>query len=75
MDARAELEPYAASREVVTDRAGIGYRSGETVELWHHPRVTAPYRRERLIEAGAGPVRAGESFVCVDVIGRDAELH
>ncbi len=74
MDTGSKLELYAPLCEFVANRPRIRHRPRETVELWHHQRVAAPYRRERLIQTGTGPVGPGEALVGIDAIGPDAEL-
>ena len=62
VDGRPQLEPPAARGEVVADGAGVGYRPREPIQLGHDERAAAADGRERLIQAGALPVRAGEAY-------------
>jgi hypothetical protein len=55
--------------------ARVWHGAGEAVELGHHQGVAAADRRQRLIEAGACPVRPGEALVGVDALGGHPKLE
>lgn len=69
----AEIELNLALGELVSDRAGVGQRPREAVELGHDERVAGAAGRERLVQAGAFAVGAGEAVVDVDAFGGQAE--
>jgi hypothetical protein len=59
--------------EGVADLAGVGDRAGEPVELGDDEGVAGAYGGEGLVETGPVPAGAGEPFVEVDPLVRDAE--
>ena len=52
----------------------VGDRPRQTVELGHHERVPGANGGEGLVEAGPGPVGAGQPVIGVNPVGGDAEL-
>src|SRR6476620_11148464 len=74
IDARPERELDAAHHERVSDGASIRDRARQAIEFGHDERVAGAHGRKRLVETGAGAVRAGEPAIHVDALGRDAEL-
>jgi hypothetical protein len=69
----AERELHLAGGELVDDRARVGERAREPVELGDHQRVTRAARCERLPQSRAIAVGAGEAVVDVNALGLDAE--
>jgi len=64
----------AARDKGVGDKAGIGNRPRQPVELGNDERVACADRGERLVETGPRTVRAGQAVVGVDPVGGNAEL-
>jgi hypothetical protein len=56
VDHRAQLRPDASRDEGVADRAGVGHRAGEPVELGRHEGVAGADRGEGLVQAGPDAV-------------------
>jgi len=75
VDGRAELQAGAALLELLGDRARIGDRAGEAVELGDHEREPFVDGRERLLQPGSLAVAAGQALVEVDAVAVDAELE
>jgi hypothetical protein len=61
----AEVETDLALGELVGDRARVGQRAREAVEF-------GAAGRQRLVQAGAFAVGAGQAVVDVDAFGSDA---
>ncbi len=73
MHGTAEVELDLALCELVGDRAGVGQRAREPVELGDDERVARAACGEGLVQAGALAVGAGEAVVDVDALGLHAE--
>jgi len=73
MHGAAEVELDLALCELVGDRAGVGQRARQAVELGDDERVARVACRERLVQAGALAVGAGEAAVDVGARGLRAE--
>lgn len=74
VDLAAKGRLDATGREPVADVACVGDRPGEPVEFRHHEGVAFAEGSERLVEAGARPVGAGEPVVEVNPVPSDAEF-
>jgi hypothetical protein len=68
-----EVELDVPAGELVGDRAGIGQRAGEPVELGDDELVAGATRRQGFAEARAGTGRAAQPVVDVDALGLDPE--
>jgi hypothetical protein len=69
----AEVQLDRALGELVGDRARVGERAGEPVELCHDERVPGAACGERLVQSGAFAVGACQAVVDVDALRGDAE--
>ena len=74
INARPQREPDAARNESVGDEPGVRDRARQSVELGHNERVTRADGGKSLVEAGPGPVRAGQPVIGVDPVGSNTEL-
>ena len=74
MDIAAQSEFHALGLQLIGNVPGIGNRSRQAVQLWHHQGVALTHCGHGLIQAGSGAVGAGETLVHVDAIRCDAKL-
>jgi hypothetical protein len=70
---RAERELHLPGGELVGDRARVGQRPRQPIELGHHERVAGAARRQRLSETGPVAMRPGQAMIDVDALLLDAE--
>ena len=51
---------------IICNGARIGYRPGESVQVWHSQRVALANSGKRLIESWPGPFRFGRSMINIE---------
>jgi len=74
VDTGTQRQPDAARDKSVGDKSRIRDRARQPVELGDDERVAGADGGEGLVEAGPGPVRAGQPVIDVDPLGGDTEL-
>lgn len=74
VDARSQRQLDPPCDQRVGDAARIRDGPGQTIELGHDEGIAAAHGGERLVETGAGPVRAGQTVIGVDPLRDDAEF-
>ena len=70
----ADREPHAAGGQRVADRARVGDRAREPVELGHHERVALAHGGQGLLQAGTAAIAAGHAVIEIHPVVADPEL-
>lgn len=74
MDTGPDLQPHAADRELISNRARVKNGACKAVEFRDNQRIPVTYCGEGLVKPWPFPSRTGKAVVGINTISRHTEL-